>query len=400
MSAVILVILVAATPAYNAGVTGRSMSGCGMCHNSQLAKPQLEITGLPSGTLFGTTLDFDVSVHSNIANGRGAGLDVRVTGPGALLESTDPGTQLNLGEITHDGHKLAPMGSNTVTFSVRAVSLKTGVHTVHFAGNDVNGTGSAGGDAWRTTSATFEVYNIDNDFDGVLGDVDADPQTPPTLCDGTSPGCTVEGQSNCCEDNCPDEPNPDQQDADLDGFGDACDLCSDISDPDQTDSDGDGWGDACDNCPDDYNSGQQDSDDNGIGDACQAPAPIDAGLPDVNGPDASTNPDAALPFDASVLIDAGLDQDAAVSLDAAWLVDAASPDAASLDAGPENPLHADAGRLDASTADAGAQDADASDEPAPSTGCGAQRLPQTPPVAFAFLSLVALALVRRPRRRG
>ena len=62
-------------------------------------------------------------------------------------------------------------------------------------------------------------------------------------------------------DNCPENPNPDQEDSDLDGFGNACDEC--FNDPDKTDpgicdcgfadtdSDGDGTLDCNDGCPDD-----------------------------------------------------------------------------------------------------------------------------------------------------
>lgn len=50
-------------------------------------------------------------------------------------------------------------------------------------------------------------------------------------------------------DNCPEEPNPDQQDQDADGFGDLCDNCPERSNPGQEDSFGEvGVGDACD-CP-------------------------------------------------------------------------------------------------------------------------------------------------------
>jgi hypothetical protein len=129
------------------------------------------------------------------------------------------------------------------------------------------------------------------DYDNaVLAAVTVDPP------DGDEDGVTDE------DDNCPDVPNPGQEDSDGDGTGDACDdtptgdddgdgvdngddNCVDVSNPNQQDTDGDGVGDACDdtptgdddgdgvdngddNCPDVSNPAQTDTDGDGKGDAC------------------------------------------------------------------------------------------------------------------------------------
>jgi hypothetical protein len=146
---------------------------------------------------------------------------------------------------------------------------------------------------------TRAVDLADYDEDGVLNDGDGDGQYAGNRCTG--------GQVSSCDDNCPGEPNPAQEDQDGDRVGDACDNCESIAnvgqldldrdglgdacdhfptDPDndgvpsgsdncgttfnpvQVDSDTDGVGDLCDNCPDDINPGQEDADLDGAGDVC------------------------------------------------------------------------------------------------------------------------------------
>jgi len=77
-----------------------------------------------------------------------------------------------------------------------------------------------------------EFCCYDADGDGVAGG---------WLPDGMMGGCPPGGE----EDNCPLEANPDQEDADADGAGDACDNCPGEPNPTQWDKDGDGVGDAC-----------------------------------------------------------------------------------------------------------------------------------------------------------
>lgn len=80
-------------------------------------------------------------------------------------------------------------------------------------------------------------------------------------------GCFEADDVDCdgivdAEDNCPHDYNPDQDDNDVDGIGDACDgdddndgdpddadNCPETSNPQQDDVDGDRVGNACDNCP-------------------------------------------------------------------------------------------------------------------------------------------------------
>jgi len=193
---------------------------------------------------------------------------------------------------------------------------------------DVDGDGVAnGGDlcAFTPLGQPHDVNGcsqpqVDQDLDGIC-----DPgKSSPTWCTG-SDNCPTVGnptQANvvhpatpagdACEDpdadawvdnldNCPDNYNPFQEDGDLDGVGDVCEVPNCVADPDcdndnvsdgpkdpdgggpivagpdncllvpntnQLNQDADRLGNACDNCPTVTNQDQVDISNNGIGDAC------------------------------------------------------------------------------------------------------------------------------------
>jgi hypothetical protein len=125
------------------------------------------------------------------------------------------------------------------------------------------------------TAIVIETIIVDTDNDGTSDSTDNCPETPNPgqedddndgigdVCDNcpNDSGNDTDDDDVCNdEDNCPDVPNPGQEDADNDGLGDACDDC--------LDGDEDGVCDDIDNCPNVSNPGQEDDDNDGIGDAC------------------------------------------------------------------------------------------------------------------------------------
>ncbi|MCG8317523.1 MAG: thrombospondin type 3 repeat-containing protein [Pseudomonadales bacterium] len=102
------------------------------------------------------------------------------------------------------------------------------------------------------TDGLGNACDTDDDNDGVADENEAGQGTNPLVADTDADG------SNDGDDNCPADPNDDQNDIDSDGLGDVCD----------TDDDGDGVADDVDNCPADANASQADGDGNGVGDAC------------------------------------------------------------------------------------------------------------------------------------
>jgi hypothetical protein len=127
----------------------------------------------------------------------------------------------------------------------------------------------------------FHIANVTDLTTGQPGYLLINTDPPPGSCDIDDDGVPDD------LDNCPEVSNPEQDDADGDGIGDACnddqdgdgdewadhlDNCPSLANPDQVDTDLDDVGDPCDNCPSSANPDQADDvHPNGIGDACDDP---------------------------------------------------------------------------------------------------------------------------------
>uniref|UniRef100_A0AAQ4NQA3 Thrombospondin 4a n=1 Tax=Gasterosteus aculeatus aculeatus TaxID=481459 RepID=A0AAQ4NQA3_GASAC len=121
------------------------------------------------------------------------------------------------------------------------------------------------------------------------GQEDADRDGYGDACDEDADGDEILNE----QDNCRLKANVDQRNTDKDGHGDACDNCRTVENPDQRDTDRDGKGDACDddmdgdglknfldNCQRVQNRDQLDRDGDGVGDACDS-------CPDIPNPNQS-----------------------------------------------------------------------------------------------------------------
>lgn len=233
------------------GVTG--LVG-GLTVSGNAATAELEVDRLTFAKSFsgvveagsGVTLTFTIRNESSTSSARGLAFfdDLGAMLPGTLAiglpSFSDCGEESILDGatfLTMQGIDLLPGGSCTFSVDLLIPASAT-------AGDYVNTTSNLFLDGIRQSApavATLTVLGLDSDDDGVP-DID---------------------------DNCPETPNPLQEDADLDGIGDACDSCPLDAD---NDVDADGVCGDVDNCPETNNPDQADIDGDGIGDVCDAPA--------------------------------------------------------------------------------------------------------------------------------
>jgi hypothetical protein len=102
--------------------------------------------------------------------------------------------------------------------------------------------------SWEGLESTGNVVDaivVTEDFDA---DGTPNAEDPCTDTDGDGFGDPGFIANECATDNCREVANPEQEDTDGDGAGDACDGCPLDFDPDHRDADGDGIGDACVDC--------------------------------------------------------------------------------------------------------------------------------------------------------
>jgi MYXO-CTERM domain-containing protein len=176
--------------------------------------------------------------------------------------------------------------ANTAIFYVGGNSTAHAYEAVYGPPGGKNSCSLDAGDQHEVMVGIY-IPNPDADGDGVLNFGDNCPEIPNPLqenldgdmlgdvCDPCidDPGNDVDADGVCAlDDNCVDIANPMQENADVDALGDACDPCPGDA---GNDPDADEICAAMDNCPEAYNPTQIDQDMDGIGAVCDA-CPLDA----------------------------------------------------------------------------------------------------------------------------
>jgi hypothetical protein len=137
---------------FSGGITGYSVAGCS-CHGAANTSVVINISGLPTSPIVGTTYNLSLNV-----TGANAAAGFNLTVNNGTLLNANADAQVVGGELTHTAAK--SLVSGTTNFDFEWTPTASGSASFSYAVNNANLNGNTGGDIVNNTTTNVTVQTL------------------------------------------------------------------------------------------------------------------------------------------------------------------------------------------------------------------------------------------------